>query len=101
MAKIGFFLFFLSAFASEISERSLGISPRNIALSPENLKKFTQVGIALTLNPQPEPEPLTPWEKGLLFLSDFNRKGDLFQKWLEISPIRPNKLLVIDQEKRK
>lgn len=105
MAKIITFFLLISRLygETELQSTPFGLSPREVPLSPLFLKKLTEIGIESTFRPptssQEEEKPLTQWEKGLLFLNDFNQKGDLFQKWVEISPIRPNRITSIDKER--
>jgi hypothetical protein len=78
-----------------------GLTARHPPLCPETLKQLAYIGIDLTFNapfcPVLETQAPTRSEGGVLFLSDFSRKGDIFRKWLEISPIRPSKIVLIEK----
>ncbi len=78
-----------------------GLTARHPPLCPETLKQLAYIGIDFTFNvpfcPVLETQAPTRWEGGVLFLSDFSRKGDIFRKWLEISPIRPSKIVLIEK----
>lgn len=77
-----------------------GLTARHPPISVATLRQLAYIGIDLTYSTPfcPHLEAITPthWEGGVLFISDFNRKGDIFRKWLELSPIRPSKIVFID-----
>lgn len=79
---------------------TFGLTARHPPICPTTLKQLAYIGIDFTFSapfcPVLETQAPTHWEGGVLFLSDFNRKGDVFRKWLEISPIRPSKIVLID-----
>lgn len=73
--------------------------PVNAAL----LKELAFIGIDFTFTapyrPNLEAKAPVRWEGGVLFIADFNRKAEVFRKWLEIAQFRPSKLVIIDTGK--
>lgn len=63
------------------------------------LKQLTAVGVRYAFNAQFRPnldkKPPAEWDGGIVFISDFNRKIEIFQKWIEFAQFRPSKLVVI------
>jgi FMN phosphatase YigB (HAD superfamily) len=82
---------------------TFGLTARHPPICATTLKQLAYLGIDFTFSapfcPPIETKAATHWEGGVLFLSDFNRKGEVFRKWLEISPIRPSKIILIDDGK--
>ena len=80
-----------------------GLSARHPPVCATTLKQLAYIGIDFTFSApfchNLETQIPTHWEGGVLFISDFNRKGEVFRKWLEISPIRPSKIVLIDDGK--
>lgn len=81
----------------------LGVTARHPPISVATLKQLAYIGINFTFTapecPKLEVQPPVHWEGGVLFLTDFNRKGEIFRKWLEYSHIRPQKVILIDDGK--
>lgn len=80
-----------------------GLTARHPPISTTTLKQLAYIGIDFTFSapfcPPLETQTPTHWQGGVLFISDFNSKGDVFRKWLELSPIRPSKVVFIDDGK--
>ncbi|MBX7066508.1 MAG: DUF2608 domain-containing protein [Parachlamydiales bacterium] len=64
------------------------------------LKELALIGIDFTFTaparPNLETKAPVRWEGGVLFISDFNRKAEVFRKWLEMAQFRPSKIVIID-----
>lgn len=80
MAKMIFFLLLSSLFAE--------VAP---APPAPPFKRLALYGIDLSIQLPAESK------KGPLTLSDFNRTGNIFRKWLELSPIKPSKIIWINK----
>lgn len=106
MAKIIFSLLSSFCLFGEIIEIQqphtlvLGINPKLPPIAPDTLRKLAYIGIEYTFNTtfQPKAETKTPdeWEGGIRFLSDFEGKAEVFRKWFEISLIKPDQIVIID-----
>jgi len=81
-----------------------GLTARHPPVCAATLKQLAYIGIDFTFSAPfcPNLETMTPtrWEGGVLFLTDFNKKGEVFRKWLEISQFRPSKIVLIDDGER-
>lgn len=77
-----------------------GLTARAPPICATTLKQLAQIGIDFTFSapacPRLETKPPSLWNGGVLFITDFNRKGDVFRKWLEMSSILPSKIVLID-----
>ncbi len=77
-----------------------GLTAKEPPLSVQTLHQLTRIGIAFTfpapIRPNLETRSPIQWEGGVLFLSDFNKRADVFQKWLELAQFRPSKIVIID-----
>lgn len=75
-----------------------GLTARPLPVNGTILKQLAHIGIQFTFTapcpPAAETKSPTPWKEGALFLTDFNRKGKIFRKWLEPSLIRPSKVVI-------
>lgn len=80
-----------------------GLTARHPPISATTLKQLAHIGIDFTFSapacPTLETKPPTLWNGGVLFVTDFNKKGDVFRKWLELSTILPSKIVLIDDGK--
>jgi hypothetical protein len=80
-----------------------GLTARAPPICSTTLKQLARIGIDFTFSapacPKLETKPPTLWNGGVLFITDFNRKGDVFRKWLEMSSILPSKIVLIDDGK--
>lgn len=99
MAKIIAFLFFLGSLLSD-EPPLFGLTAKTAPLKPETLKHLAYIGIQFTFCAPPPPQsdlpPAPHWEGGVLFLSEFNRKEETFRKWLELSYLRPSKIITTE-----
>ena len=81
----------------------LGVTIQTPPISESILKQLAHIGIhfIFTVPERPQLEVQTPihWEGGVLFLTNFNQRGEIFQKWLEYAHIRPSKIILIDDRK--
>lgn len=80
-----------------------GLTARHPPVCPATLKQLAKIGIDFTFTapPCPKIDSKTPvhWEGGVLFLTDFNKKGLIFRKWLELTLLRPKKVILVDDSK--
>ena len=81
----------------------LGVTARHPPISAATLKQLAYIGINFTFIapecPKLEVKPPIHWEEGVLFLTDFNRKGEIFREWLEYSHFHSKKIILIDDSK--
>lgn len=77
-----------------------GLTARAAPLTASTLKDLAYIGIHFTFSapfcPSLEIKGPTHWEGGVLFISDFNSKAEVFLKWLELAKFRPSKIVIID-----
>ncbi len=80
-----------------------GLTARHPPICAATLRRLAQIGIDFTFTapecPVIESKNLIHWERGVLFLTDFNKKGAIFRKWLEVTEKRPRKVILVDQGK--
>lgn len=78
-----------------------GLTALNPPISVAALKRLAYVGIDFTFSapycPNLEIQSPIHWEEGVLFISDFSRKADVFRKWFEMAQFRPSKIVIIDE----
>lgn len=78
----------------------LGLTATHPPISEATLKQLAYIGINFTFAAPERPklavQPPVPWEGGVLFLTDFNRKGEIFRRLLEYTHIHPKKIILID-----
>jgi len=117
MAKIVLFLFVFFSVRAEIIEISsmeeifpyidqgtlvLGLSAQPAPIDPDTLKQLAYIGIEYSFNtpfrPQVESKVPESWEGGIMYLSDFEGKAEVFRKWLEVTLIKPSQIVLIDDK---
>jgi hypothetical protein len=81
----------------------LGLNVQQPPIAPDTLKQLAYIGIEYTFNApfRPTAEIRAPesLEGGILLLSDFGGKAEVFRKWLEISLIKPSQVILIDDRR--
>lgn len=80
-----------------------GLSARHPPISATTLKQLAYIGIDFTFSapfcPNIETKAPTEWKGGVLFITDFNSKAEVFRKWMEKVQLRPSKIILIDDGK--
>lgn len=67
------------------------------------IEQLAVIGIDLTFNAPPPPQefkfevPIEN-ERGVIFLTDFNEKAEVFQKWLDLVPFKPQKIVNLEKK---
>jgi hypothetical protein len=59
------------------------------------LRELTEMGIDFTFTAPPRSIDKDQWEKGVLFIDEFEDKGKIFLEMLEYFPIRPIQIILI------
>ncbi|PIS02328.1 MAG: hypothetical protein COT85_06055 [Chlamydiae bacterium CG10_big_fil_rev_8_21_14_0_10_42_34] len=77
----------------------LGLTIKSRPLSPKTLNQLAHIGIRYTFNTtvRPATDPnRSSLDRGLLFLSDFENREDLFRKWFEQFTYHPSKITITE-----
>ena len=76
-----------------------GLTAKHPPLEPKMLKQLAYIGLQLTFGkpfcPPVEAPTRNDWEGGVLFRSDFKKKGKVFRKWLELYKLHPSKKVIV------
>lgn len=77
-----------------------GLTALQPPLNATVLRHLALLGIDFTFTAparlNQEAKAAARWERGVLFIHDFNQKAEIFSKWLEMAQFRPSKLVIID-----
>lgn len=80
----------------------LGLNAQPAPIDPNTLKYLAYLGIEYSFNttfrPQAESKVPDPWRGGVMHLSEFEGKAEVFRKWLETTLIKPSQIVLIDDK---